>query len=176
MKRSTRILLPLACSIVLLSGAALAKKHGCRSGCVSQDKVLTILDPTKATYVKMEGTAFSNLSLRGDISKQAGTFLSYTDPHGVAPWHWHTPIEEFAVLTGEVVVQVQGSAPVSLKVGGYSQVPAGRTHRFRCVSENACILFTVGSGAYDLHWVDEKRHELTSAAAMARPTEVGVTW
>ncbi len=176
MTYAKRIMVALVCSAGLWSGAALAEHHEAKKDCAEKAEVLTILDPTKADFIKMEGTSFSNLSLRGDISKEAGTFLSHTAPGGVAPWHWHTPIEEFAVLTGDVVVQVQGSDPVALSPGGYSQVPAGATHRFRCVSEEACILFTVGAGAYDLHWVDEERNELTSEEAFARPDEVGETW
>lgn len=138
--------------------------------------ILTIPNPFEGRFVRMEGTPFSNMALRGDLTKEGGTFLSRTDANGVAPWHWHSPIEEFVVLTGNVVVQVKGHAPVALSPGGYSQAPGKVPHRFRCIGNQDCILLTIGAGAYDMHWVDEHGNELTSEQALSRPNEIGKTW
>lgn len=178
MTRMTSALLTVAAITAATGVVAYAQdaKPATNAEAAPHTEVLTISDPRAANFVEMKGTAFANASLRGDLSKEAGTFLSRTAPGGVASWHRHTPIEEFAVLVGNVVVQVKGHAPLALGPGGYSQVPAGAPHRFRCTSKEACILFTVGAGAYDMHWVDQDGHDITDEQAKTRPDEVGKTW
>lgn len=140
------------------------------------EKVLTIPAPDKASYDQMEGGDFGMLSLRGNILEQSGTFLSRMNPGAVAPWHWHSPTEEFVVVKGAVLVQLKGEKAIRLEVGGYTQLPANRIHRFRCDSDEESIVFVVSDGAYDLHWVDEDGNEISEEEANRLSVIAGRDW
>lgn len=128
--------------------------------------VLTLASPEDGSYQAVPGSdSFKMMSLRGDTAKEGGTFLSRMAPGAVAPWHWHTATEEFVVLKGTVVCQLQDNEPARLKTGAYSQLPARQVHRFRCTEDGECIVFVVGSGGYDLHWVDGKGREISEQEA-----------
>jgi quercetin dioxygenase-like cupin family protein len=135
------------------------------------DKVLTILKPLDAAFKAVPNAASCNtmLSLRGDMSKEASTFTSRMTPGCVAPWHWHKSTEEIVMQQGTARMQMEDStqAPVTLRTGSYSQLPRDHLHRFKCLKGPDCVILVIADRAFDIHWVDKKRNEITFDEALA---------
>lgn len=113
--------------------------------------------------------------LRGDMGKAASTLMVRMAPGCLVPFHWHTPSEEIVVLQGSPYAQMLGQRPYYLKVGSYSQLPTHHIHRFKCVSQSACLMFLVADGPFDIHFVDEKGSEISTEAALAAAKNSDVT-
>jgi len=142
-------------------------------------RVLTVPRPDDTDYVEVPGSngAFQMKPLRGDLAKEAGTYLTRLSPGAWVPWHYHSATEEFVVLKGSVVVQRMGTDAIPLGLGGYSQLPGTHIHRFRCTEEGECVLFGVGEAAFDIHWVDEDGNPISEDEAKNRAAKQGAqTW
>jgi quercetin dioxygenase-like cupin family protein len=153
----------LAAALVALAPCAIASAE-------APAHVLTLIHPTDATFHTIPNAASCNtmMSLRGDMSKEASTFTSKMTPGCVAPWHWHNSTEEIIIIQGTAKMQMNSSTekPITLPVGAYSQLPMQHLHRFKCLPGPACIIIVVADRAFDIHWVDKNRKEISFEEAL----------
>jgi quercetin dioxygenase-like cupin family protein len=142
---------------------------------VSPPHALTLAKPEDAKFKPVPGAAPCNtmMSLRGDLAKEAATFITKMTAGCIAPWHWHTPTEEIILLKGETVSQMKGEGPITLRAGSYSQLKGKHPHRFRCTAASECITIVVADGPFDIHWVDTAGKEIPFAEASKRAEAEG---
>ena len=131
------------------------------------DAVL-IQDPATAPFAAVPGVpkCVTMAPLRGNLGAGPASAMVRMKTGCVVPYHWHTPSEELIVLKGAPLGQMQGMRPAILKVGSYSQLPSRHVHRFRCTSQEDCIIVLVTGGAFDIHFVDDAGTEITTEAAL----------
>ena len=136
---------------------------------------LTQQRPEDANFKPVPGAAPCNtmMSLRGDLGKEAATFMTKLTAGCIAPWHWHTPTEEIVILKGETIAQMKGEAPQRLPTGAYSQLTAKHPHRFRCTEASECIVLVIADGPFDIHWIDDKGKEIPFEEASKRAAAEG---
>lgn len=143
----------------------------------SGSEALTYRHPLDAPFKAVPNAATCNTMapLRGDMSKGASTFTSKMTPGCVAPWHWHSPTEEIVILQGTARMQMnnENTPPVTLPTGAYSQLPKQHLHRFRCLQGPDCVILVIADAAFDIHWVDKNRKEITFDEALKLETSSG---
>lgn len=74
------------------------------------------------------------------------------DPGQEIPWHTHSNVTDTSFcLEGDVELALRGpEESVGLSCGQWRQVPAGRSHRVRCLGPGECrVLLVQGEGEYD---------------------------
>lgn len=158
------VLIPaLAASLLLASSPARAQDR-------ASAHALTILKPLDAEFKAVPNAASCNtmMSLRGDLSKEASTFTSRMTPGCVAPWHWHSSTEEIVMQQGTARMQMDdaSTAPITLETGAYAQLPREHLHRFKCMEGPDCVILVVADRAFDIHWVDKDRKEISFGEAL----------
>ena len=67
----------------------------------------------------------------------------------------------------DVMKSMKEGAPVVLKAGGFVELPAKHVHQFRCTE--ACTLYVLSDGKFDIHYVDPEGKEISPEQAM-KPT------
>ena len=107
------------------------------------------------------------------------------------PFHWHTANERLIIVSGTARMSMRGendkedaskgdapkgdtkgemmkgmkeSAPVMLKAGGFVELPAKHVHQLRCTE--ACTLYVLSDGKFDIHYVDPEGKEISPEQAM----------
>ena len=70
----------------------------------------------------------------------------------VVPWHFHTAQEQLMVVVGEVRAEMTGHQPTLLGPGGFAMMEGGMAHQFTCRGREACVMFVIFDGAYDIKW------------------------
>ena len=114
-------------------------------------------DPTSANFQTAAGvpecTRFD--VLRGDMAASSSTMMVRMDSGCVVPYQWHSPNEELIMLRGEIEAQFLGGNVLNLANGAYLLIPTGKPHRFRCSSQEACVMFIAADTAFDIHFVDQ---------------------
>lgn len=176
MKRPCFAFLGAAFSLVGSLGAYAAQpKSGAPHAAMGASHALTLTNPEEAQFKPVPGAAPCNtmMSLRGDLSKEAATFMTKMTAGCIAPWHWHTPTEEIVLLKGETVSQMKGEAPMTLKAGAYSQLAGKHPHRFRCTAASECIMIVIADGPFDIHWIDPGGKEIPFEEASRRAEAEG---
>lgn len=140
---------------------------------------LTIVHPSDAHFQAVPNVAPCNtmMSLRGNLAKEASTFITKMTPGCVAPWHWHSATEEIIVLQGTAKMQMNSikEMPMVLPTGAYSQLTRLHLHRFKCEKGPDCIMIVVADRAFDLHWVDKNRKEISFDEAL-KIEKAGPAW
>ena len=115
-------------------------------------------DPTTANFQTAAGvpecTTFD--VLRGDMAASSSTMMVRMDSGCVVPYQWHSPNEELIMLRGEIEAQFLGESVLNLVNGAYLLIPTGKPHRFRCSSQEACVMFIAADAAFDIHFVDQE--------------------
>jgi mannose-6-phosphate isomerase-like protein (cupin superfamily) len=138
---------------------------------------LTYRHPMDAPFKAIPNAATCNTMapLRGDMSKGPATFTSRMTPGCVAPWHWHSPTEEIVILQGTARMQMDddSTTAITLPVGAYSQLPRNHLHRFRCLQGADCVILVIADAAFDIHWVDKNRKEISFEEALKREAASG---
>lgn len=135
--------------------------------------------PADAAFLVIPGvpSCTTIAPLHGDMATGPATLMVRMTTGCLVPFHWHTPSEELVVLQGAPLAQMKGQRPVTLQVGSYSQLPSGHVHRFRCTSDEDCLIFMVADGAFDIHFVDERGAVISTEAALAAAAQDdGSTW
>ena len=66
------------------------------------------------------------------------------------PLHSHTADDHGVVVSGALVIGLEGQAPKELGPGSYLFSPAGVKHTTKCKPGAGCVFFTQFSGAFDL--------------------------
>ena len=104
--------------------------------------------------------------MRGNPAEEPSTLMVQMDGGCAATTHWHTANEEMLLLQGAIKAQIVGQPEVDVRAGAYILLPARSHHRFRCVSEEACILFLVADRPFDVHNVGEHGKEISAEEAI----------
>ena len=88
--------------------------------------------------------------LWGDPSKGAyGMFVML--PAGTeVPLHTHSQDSRGAVISGTLVITLEGKTPKELESGSYYFVPADQKHMASCKSGANCLFLDQSSGAFDI--------------------------
>jgi quercetin dioxygenase-like cupin family protein len=114
-------------------------------------------DPTSANFQTAAGvpecTTFD--VLRGDMAASSSTMMVRMAPGCVVPYQWHSPSEELVMLRGQIEAQFLGESVLNLENGAYLLIPTGKPHRFRCSSQEPCVMFIAADAAFDIHFVDQ---------------------
>ena len=87
--------------------------------------------------------------LHGDPSKPNADVLLRVPGGFSLPAHRHTSAERMILVSGQLRVRYQGSAPQVLTAGNYAYGPAGLPHEARCLSGERCTLFIAFEGPVD---------------------------
>jgi quercetin dioxygenase-like cupin family protein len=87
--------------------------------------------------------------LHGDPEQpNADVFLRVPGGYEI-PAHSHTTAERMILVSGQLNVHYQGSAPETLTTGEYAYGPPGVPHSAVCASTEACTLFIAFVGPVD---------------------------
>jgi len=65
------------------------------------------------------------------------------------------------------------AAPVALKAGGFVELPAKHVHQLKCT--DACTLYVLSDGKFDIHYVDPDGKEIPPDQAMKPMNETVAT-
>lgn len=88
--------------------------------------------------------------LWGNPEKGAhGTLIKFAAGTEV-PLHSHTADDRGVVVSGTLVIGLEGQAPKELGSGSYLFSPGGVKHTTKCKSGADCVFFAQFSGAFDL--------------------------
>lgn len=102
---------------------------------------------------------------RGDPTKGASVIFLKAKTGCVIPWHWHTPMEQVFVISGSAHLEMKHGTASKLGPGSYAMMPSKHAHQFRCL--NACSIFVVSDGAFDIHYIDDEGEEISVKEALA---------
>ena len=105
--------------------------------------------------------------LRGDPSKEAAVLFAEVSTGCVVPWHWHTPIEDVAMVGGSAKIEMKEGAARTVSAGDFVTFPPKHVHQFTCV--RSCTFYLVSAGMFDIHYVDAKGAEIPIEKALKSP-------
>jgi quercetin dioxygenase-like cupin family protein len=91
--------------------------------------------------------------LEGTPAKGAGHFLIKLPAGMAAPAHFHTPDHHVFVVSGTLVLGIDGK-DTSLPAGSYFSFLGKKRHTTRCEAGADCVLFVDARGKWDLVPVD----------------------
>jgi quercetin dioxygenase-like cupin family protein len=109
----------------------------------------------------------------GDPTKGPSIILAKMATGCVIPWHWHTPTESLMMVSGEAHATMKDGTSVTLRAGGFAQMPSKHVHQFTCAK--TCVFYVSSDGAFDLHYVDADGKETAPAAALKKVAEKAAT-
>ena len=139
----------LALGLAFLSGSACATEE-------QRPPSRFLPYPTSANFQNAPGvpecTSFD--VLRGDMAATPSGMMVRMTSGCVVPYQWHTASEELIMLRGEVEAQFLGESVLNLENGAYLLIPTGKPHRFRCSSQESCVMYVGADAAFDIHFVD----------------------
>ena len=110
----------------------------------------------------------------GDPTKGASIILARMAAGCAFPWHWHTPIEHLMMVTGEGRVEMKDEKPVTLRAGGFAQMPSRHVHQFGCAKK--CMLYVFSDAAFDMHYLDAEGKEISPEQALKKVGETAATY
>jgi hypothetical protein len=145
----------------------------------SDAEAILLQRPADAAFLAIPGVpeCTTIAPLRGDMANGPSTLMVRMTTNCLVPNHWHTPSEELVVLQGAPLAQMKGEKAQVLEVGSYSQLPSGHIHRFRCISEEDCLIFVVADAAFDIHYLDTNGDALSPEDAItASALDDGSNW
>jgi quercetin dioxygenase-like cupin family protein len=89
--------------------------------------------------------------LWGDPTKGAFGALKKIPAGTILPWHYHTNATREVIVTGTVILEVEGQQPKELAPQAYSMLPGGAKHTATCKAGGPdCVYFETSTGMYDL--------------------------
>src|SRR5262245_35922979 len=108
-----------------------------------------------AKWVPMPGLEGAQQSpLWGDPTKGAHGIL-YKWPAGTkVPEHTHTYSDRGVVVSGTLILAVEGAAPKKLPPGSYFSMPGGTKHATSVDDGAPCVFFLEREGPFDVHMVE----------------------
>ena len=89
-------------------------------------------------------------TLWGNPEKGAHGVLNKFQAGTEVPLHTHTADLRSVVLSGTVVIGIEGQSPKELGPGSYLFLPGGLKHTTACKTGEDCLLFTTQPGAFDV--------------------------
>lgn len=106
----------------------------------------------------------------GDPAKGGSIILAKAAAGCTFPWHWHTPTESVMMVSGQGRVEMKDAKPVTLRAGGFAQMPSKHVHQFRCATQ--CLLYVSSDAAFDIHYVDGDGKEISPDEALKKVGEM----
>jgi quercetin dioxygenase-like cupin family protein len=88
----------------------------------------------------------------GEADKGSSTWILKAPAGCVVPWHSHTAQEQLIVVTGQVLAELSDHPSMVLGPGGYAMMSGRMAHQFTCQSREACVMFVIFDGPYDIKW------------------------
>ena len=105
----------------------------------------------------------------GDPTKGPSIILGKLAAGCLIPWHWHTPNENLMMVTGEARAEMKDGKSVTLRAGGFAQMPSQQVHKFGCAKK--CMLYIFSDAAFDMHYVDSDGKEILPDEALKKVRE-----
>ena len=75
---------------------------------------------------------------------------------GAMPLHTHTHDQHVVVLSGSIVLALEGSAPKELGPGSYAFIPGGHKHTADCKAGADCVYLEEQPGLSDIKFAAKK--------------------
>lgn len=97
-------------------------------------------------------SCLSSAVVTGNPSTGASTVILKAPPGCLVPWHRHTAQEQLMVVSGDVLAEMTGQPPTLLGAGGFAVMAGNMAHQFTCQGRDACVMFVIFDGAYDIKW------------------------
>jgi quercetin dioxygenase-like cupin family protein len=141
-RRSVFLLIPLA---MILAIAVISQGQGAHAG------VVTPLSAAKLVF-DGEPECLKVARETGDPDTGPSTFLLEAAPGCLTPAHYHTAVEQFFVVRGDVLTGMDGMSDQVLGPGGFAMMPSKAMHWFTCKSQSPCLMFVTFDRKYDIVW------------------------
>jgi quercetin dioxygenase-like cupin family protein len=93
----------------------------------------------------------------GDPDNGESTFLLEAAPGCLTPAHYHTAVEQFFVVRGDVLTGMDGMSDQLLGPGGFAMMPSRAMHWFTCKSQAPCLMFVTFDRKYDIVWAKSSK-------------------
>jgi quercetin dioxygenase-like cupin family protein len=136
------LLIPLA---MILGIAVISQGQGAHAG------VVTPLSAAKLVF-DGEPECLKVARETGDPDTGPSTFLLEAAPGCLTPAHYHTAVEQFFVVRGDVLTGMDGMSDQVLGPGGFAMMPSKAMHWFTCKSQSPCLMFVTFDRKYDIVW------------------------
>lgn len=157
MKRHLRLLLPVILSLVfpvsLHAQEAKAQAKPAAKPVAKKTAVLRAAGEMKWTDVP-NASGVQQTTLWGNPDKGSHGVLNKFRAGTEVPLHTHTADLRSVVLSGTVVIGVEGQSPKELGPGSYLSLPGGLKHTTACKTGEDCLFFTTQPGAFDVKPVE----------------------
>ena len=102
--------------------------------------------------------------LRGDPRTGPAWVLLKLGSGCRVPFHWHTPIEDLVVISGQGSLEMKDGKSLQFVPGAYASLPSHHVHRAEC--RRSCLLFDAADGPFDIHYVGTNGEEISMEQAM----------
>jgi len=155
-------------AMLVLLGAVAAVGRPVPTRAADTDQAIA-LNPQALKYTPvpdLPGCASAAI-LRGDPRSGPAWVLLKLASGCRVPWHWHTANETLVVISGRGRVEMKDGPPLQFAPGAYASLPNHHVHRASC--SRTCLLFNGADAAFDIHYVDAKGEQISSATALAPP-------
>ncbi len=135
----------VAALAVVLAGAAISQGQASHPG---------VVIPLAAAKLVIDGEPECLRVAReaGDPDTGPSTFLLEAAPRCLTPAHYHTAIEQFFVVRGDVLTGMDGMSDQLLGPGSFAMMPSKAMHWFTCKAELPCLMFVTFDRKYDIVW------------------------
>jgi quercetin dioxygenase-like cupin family protein len=139
---SAFLLIPLG---IILASAVILRGQATHTGVVT---------PLAAAKLVVDGEPECLKVAREDGDPDTGpsTFLLEAAPGCLTPAHYHTAVEQFFVVRGDVLTGMEGMSDQILGPGGFAMMPSKAMHWFTCKSGAPCLMFVTFDRKYDIVW------------------------
>jgi quercetin dioxygenase-like cupin family protein len=162
MERNPRILLVLVAGFLCLLGATSAQgpvkgasgKKTERSAQRSRAVVRPASEIRWKDVPDIEGVKRS--VIWGNPEKTAYGALEKMPASASLTSHWHSYDVSVVMLSGTLVITLEGKPPQELGPGSYYFLPGGLKHTQACKGGEDCVVFVMQSGLDDTKWVGQK--------------------
>ncbi len=158
MKRAFACSLIVAASLCVVSANADEKKAAApakkKMAAPPQYKIWTASD-LKFTDMEMKGVQMA--VLWGDPKKGEYGSITKFAPGTDMGWHTHTNRVRLVMISGTLVIEVDGQPAKELTAGAYADDPGKLKHRTSCKAAAECVFFVHQHGPFDLIPSEEKK-------------------
>ena len=133
----------------LAAGSLLAAQTTAAKTATAQGKA-TLVGADELKWVEVPNTPAKMATVKGDPAKGAHASFIKLPAGFSAALHHHTADHHVAVVSGTLVLTPEGSAAKKLPAGTWFEFTGMKKHLTACDTGSDCVLFVVGSGAWDL--------------------------
>lgn len=133
----------------LAAGSLMASQAAAQKAAATEAKA-NLVGVGELKWVDVPNTPAKMATVKGDSAK--GAHVSFIKlPGGFsAPLHHHTADHNVAVVSGTLVLTLEGGAAKKLAGGSWFEFTGKTKHVTTCEAGADCVLFLVGSGSWDL--------------------------